>query len=92
MSDISAHAVGSPKMHTQNIRHVSHLNLPGAGQVEVRGDYAYIAHMKYPFGITIVDVSDRKNPQIASQIMLEDERTHTHKVRPFGDDLICTNV
>ena len=75
----------------RNIRRVAHLDLPGGGQVVVQGGYAYVGHMKPPYGTTILDVSDPKNPRIAAQIMLGDDFSHTHKVRVAGD-LMVTNV
>ncbi|MEQ8354263.1 MAG: hypothetical protein RH942_01890 [Kiloniellaceae bacterium] len=75
----------------RNIRRLGHLDLPGGGQVVVQDGFAYIGHMKPPFGTTIVDVADPKNPRIAAQIMLEDDFSHTHKVRVAGD-LMVTNV
>jgi len=75
----------------RNIRRVAHLDLPGGGQVVVQGGYAYIGHMKPPYGTTILDVSDPKNPRIAAQIKLGDDFSHTHKVRVAGD-LMVTNV
>ncbi|MGF1630146.1 MAG: hypothetical protein ACFCUT_11810 [Kiloniellaceae bacterium] len=74
-----------------NIRRVAHLDLPGGGQVVVQDGFAYIGHMKPPYGTTILDVSDPKNPRIAAQIMLGDDFSHTHKVRVAGD-LMITNV
>ncbi|WP_205944578.1 LVIVD repeat-containing protein [Pelagibius litoralis] len=75
----------------RNIRRIGHLDLPGGGQVVVQDGYAYIGHMKPPFGTTIVDVSDPGNPRIAAQIMLDGDASHTHKVRVVGD-LMITNV
>ena len=54
----------------RNIRRVAHLDLPGGGQVVVQDGYVYIGHMKPPYGTTILDVRDPKNPHIAAQIML----------------------
>ena len=75
----------------RNIRRVAHLDLSGGGQVVVQGGFAYIGHMKPPYGTTILDVSDPKNPRIAAQIKLDDDFSHTHKVRVAGD-LMVTNV
>ncbi len=75
----------------RNIRRLAHLDLPGGGQVVVQDGYAYIGHMKPPYGTTILDVRDPKNPRIAAQIMLDDTFSHTHKVRVVGDMMI-TNV
>lgn len=75
----------------QNIRRIGALDLPGGGQVVAQDGFAYIGHMKPPYGTTIVDVSDPKNPRVTAQIMLADEASHTHKVRVVGD-LMITNV
>lgn len=75
----------------RNIRRVAHLDLPGGGQVVVQDGYAYIGHMKPPYGTTILDVRDPKNPRIAAEIRLDDDFSHTHKVRVAGD-LMVTNV
>jgi len=75
----------------ENVSRISHLDLPGAGQVEVVGNYAYIGHMDPPHGTSILDISDLKNPQIVSEIMLDDDQSHTHKARVVGD-IMYTNV
>jgi len=75
----------------RNIRRVAHLDLPGGGQVVVQDGYAYIGHMKPPYGTTIIDVRDPGAPKIAAQVMLEGDASHTHKVRVVGD-LMITNV
>ena len=82
---------GTAASLARNIRHIGHLDLPGGGQVVVQDGYAYIGHMKPPYGTTILDVSDPTQPRIAAQIMLEGEASHTHKVRVVGD-LMITNV
>lgn len=74
-----------------NIRRLAHLDLPGGGQVVVQGGYAYVGHMKPPYGTTILDVRDPKNPKVAGEIKLTDDYSHTHKVRVAGD-LMVTNV
>jgi hypothetical protein len=76
---------------TRNVRRLSHLDLPGGGQVVVQGDYAYVGHMKPPHGTSIIDVSDPKNPKLVTTIMLEDDRSHSHKVRVVGD-VMTVNV
>ena len=82
---------GTTKSLARNIRRIGHLDLPGGGQVVVQDGYAYVGHMKPPYGTTILDVSDPAQPRIAAQIMLEGEASHTHKVRVVGDMMI-TNV
>jgi len=67
------------------------MDFPGAGQIEVIGGYAYIGHMDPPYGTSILDISDPRTPALVSRIMLEDDQSHTHKVRVVGD-IMFTNV
>ena len=73
-----------------NIRRIAHLDLMGAGQVTVEGDYAYVGHItnKERLGTTILDVSDPKSPRVVSTIMLDDPDSHSHKARVAGDIMI----
>ena len=73
------------------VRRVGHLDIPGGGQVVVQDGYAYIGHMKPPHGTSIIDVRDPKNPRVVSQLMLDGDDSHTHKVRVVGD-LMVANV
>ncbi|MFQ5623534.1 MAG: hypothetical protein ACE5FS_09070 [Paracoccaceae bacterium] len=66
-------------------------DLPGGGQVVVEGNYAYVGHMDPPHGTSIIDVSDPAHPRVVSQLMLEGDASHTHKVRVVGD-LMYVNV
>jgi hypothetical protein len=47
--------------------------------------------MKPPHGTSIIDVSDPANPRVVGQIGLENNDSHTHKVRVVGD-LMFVNV
>ena len=42
----------------RNVRRLGHLDLPGAGQVTIAGDYAYVGHIpnKQNLGTSIVDI------------------------------------
>ncbi len=75
---------------TKNITRVSHLDLPGAGQVYVAGQYAYIGHItnKEGLGTSILDVSDPRKPRLLSQIPVGDKNSHSHKARVIGDIMI----
>jgi hypothetical protein len=77
----------------RNVTRLSHLDLPGAGQVYVDGKFAYIGHIpnKQQLGTSILDISDAKNPKIVSQITLEDPESHSHKARVIGDVMIVNS-
>lgn len=76
----------------RNVRRIGHLDIPGGGQVVVDNQgYAYVGHMKPPHGTSIIDVRDPKNPKVISELRLENDLSHTHKVRVVGD-LMFTNV
>jgi len=78
---------------SRNVRRVAHLDLMGAGQVTVAGNYAYVGHItnKEGLGTTILDVSDPANPRVVSTIMLDDPGSHSHKARVAGDLLIVNS-
>ncbi len=77
----------------RNVTRLSRLELPGAGQVYVEGDYAYIGHIpnQEQLGTSILDVSDPKHPRIVSQIFLDDPTSHSHKARVIGDIMIVNS-
>ncbi len=76
-----------------NVKRLSRLELPGAGQVYVDGDYAYVGHIPnaQQLGTSILDVSDPKNPKIVAQIHLDDPESHSHKARVIGDIMIVNS-
>ena len=59
---------GHPWGQNKGFRQVGRIELPGAGQVVVEGNYAYVAHMQPPLGTTILDISDPTHPHIVTQI------------------------
>lgn len=77
----------------RNVKRLSRLELPGAGQVYVAGHYAYIGHIpnKEQLGTTILDVSEPKKPRIVSQIFLDDPTSHSHKARVISDIMIVNS-
>ena len=77
----------------RNVRRVSHLDLPGGGQVTVAGNYAYVGHIpnKQQLGTSILDVSDPRSPRIVAQIRLDDPESHSHKARVIGDLMIVNH-
>ncbi len=82
----------APKL-SHNVTRVSRLELPGAGQVYVDGNYAYFGHItnKQQLGTSIVDISDPRNPKLVSQIKLDDAESHSHKARVIGDIMIVNS-
>ena len=71
----------------RNVRRIGHLDLPGAGQVNVAGHYAYVGHIpnKQQLGTSIVDIADPANPRLVATVTLDDPTSHSHKVRVAGD-------
>ena len=84
-------ADAGPARLAHRVRQLAALDIAGGGQVVVDGGYAYVGHMKPPFGTSIIDISDKRNPQVVAEIRLEGDASHTHKVRVVGD-LMITNV
>lgn len=82
-----------PKSVAHNVKHLSEMELTGAGQVYVQGNYAYIGHLtnKERLGTSILDISDPRKPRIVSQIHLEDPNSHSHKARVIGDIMIVNS-
>jgi hypothetical protein len=66
-------------------------DLPGGGQIVAADGFVYVGHMDPPHGSSIIDISDPRAPRVVARLMLEDDRSHTHKVRVAGD-LMVVNV
>src|SRR5262245_62455749 len=77
----------------RNVQRLGHLDLPGAGQVTIAGDYAYVGHIpnKQNLGTSILDISDPKNPRLVATVMLDDPASHSHKVRVAGDLMVVNH-
>ncbi|MBL6946890.1 MAG: RNA polymerase subunit sigma-70 [Rhodospirillales bacterium] len=77
----------------ENVRRVAHLDLPGAGQVYVSGGYCYIGHIpnKAGLGTSIINIADPKNPRVMTQLVVDDPKSHSHKVRVVGDVMIVNH-
>jgi len=86
-------AASSSMPLAHNVKRISHLDLPGAGQVCVEGRYAYVGHItnKERLGTSILDISDPRNPKLVTQIFLEDGDSHSHKARVAGDLMIVNH-
>lgn len=75
------------------VRRVARLDLKGAGQVYVSGNYCYIGHIPNAEGLgtTILDIADPSNPRVVATITLDDPESHSHKVRVVGDVMIVNH-
>ena len=71
----------------QGLREVGFFDCAGGGQVRVDGATAYIGHMTNPYGTSLVDVSDPRNPRLLSHVKMP-PGTHSHKVHGLGDLMI----
>ena len=83
----------APAKLAHNVTRLGHLDLQGAGQVTVQGNYAYIGHItnKEQLGTSILDIADPKNPKVLCQMPVGDNVSHCHKARVAGDIMI-TNM
>lgn len=66
---------------SSGIREVKWIDCPGGGQVFVDGNIVYIAHMKGPTAITILDVKDPYNPKQLAIVPNPHKEMHSHKVQ-----------
>ncbi len=79
---------GNVKFGTSHkIKQVGRMDLPGGGLVAVENGYAYVGHIDPPYGTSIVDVRDPKQPKLVSQLEVP-EGIHSHKVRVSGDVML----
>jgi hypothetical protein len=77
----------------RNVRRLGHLDLPGAGQVNVHGHYAYVGHIpnKQDLGTSIIDIADPTNPRLIATVNVGDLGSHSHKVRVAGDIMVVNH-
>jgi hypothetical protein len=76
---------------SDNVRHLSRTEIPGGGQIVIKGRYAYVGHQHGPDGTTILDISDPRRPKIVSALMTSHPWSHSHKVRVVGDLMIVNS-
>ena len=77
----------------RNVRRIGHLDLPGAGQVTIAGQYAFVGHIpnKQDLGTSIVDIADPANPRVIATVNVGDLASHSHKVRVAGDIMVVNH-
>lgn len=81
MNDILVAPGDTAATYSSNIEHLCRLDIKGAGQVTIHGDYAYLGYQYRPDGTSIVDISNPRKPKMLSTIMLDEKQVHSHKVR-----------
>jgi len=87
------------KIHSQggaasrNVRRLGHLDLPGAGQVNIDGNFAYVGHIpnKQNLGTSIINIADPAEPKLVATVTLDDPTSHSHKVRVAGDLMVVNH-
>jgi hypothetical protein len=70
---------------SDNVRHLSWMEVPGGGQIVIKGSTAFVGHQHGPDGTTILDIADPRQPKIVGKLMLANPMAHSHKVRVVGD-------
>jgi hypothetical protein len=73
------------------MRHLFRMEVPGGGQIVVKGEHAYIGHQHGPDGTTILDISDPRKPKVVSRLMTSHPWSHSHKVRVVGDLMVVNS-
>jgi len=76
---------------SDNVRNLCRMELPGGGQIVIKGKYAFVGHQHGPEGTTILDISDPRNPRIVSRLMVSHPASHSHKVRVVGDLMVVNS-
>ena len=64
MADALREATETTTYCSPNVKHLCRMDLGGAGQVTVEGNYAYLGYMYGPEGTTILE--DRKSTRLNS--------------------------
>jgi hypothetical protein len=77
----------------RNVRQLSHLDLPGAGQVTVADRLACVGHLPNPDGLgtSILDIADPRNPRVIATVPVGDPQSHSHKARITGELMIVNH-
>ena len=84
-------STGASTFASDNVRHLSRMELPGGGQIVIQGRYAYVGHQHRPDGTTIIDISDPRHPVVVSKLMTSHLWSHSHKVRVVGDLMVVNS-
>jgi hypothetical protein len=76
---------------SKGIRHLCRTEIPGGGQIVVKGQFAFIGHQHGPEGTTILDISNPRQPRALNTLMTSHPWSHSHKVRVVGDLMVVNS-
>jgi hypothetical protein len=91
VSSAARQSAGASTFASDNVRHLSRMEIPGGGQIVIHGRYAYVGHQHGPDATTIFDISDPRRPKIVSKLMTSHPWSHSHKVRVVGDLMVVNS-
>jgi len=74
----------------RNTKLLSHIDVPGGGQVWVEGDCMLVGHMNDPNGTSLFDVSDPRRPRLLATLPMP-AGWHSHKVRAANRIMIVNH-
>jgi len=67
------------------------MEVPGGGQIVMKGTTAFVGHQHGPDGTTILDIADPRQPKVVSKLMVSHPMSHSHKVRVVGDLMVVNS-
>ena len=86
-------STGASTFASDNVRHLSRMELPGGGQIVIQGRYAYVGHQHRPDGTTIIDISDPRHPVVVSKLMTSHLWSHSLRSPPvFTQPFIAVGI
>ena len=94
MSEVlsAAHRDAGARIYaSKGIRHLCRTEIPGGGQIVVKGQFAFIGHQHGPEGTTILDISNPRQPRALNALMTSHPWSHSHKVRVVGDLMVVNS-
>ena len=91
VSSAARQSAGASTYASDNVRHLSRMEIPGGGQIVIQERYAYVGHQHGPDATTILDISDPRDPKIVGKLMTSHPWSHSHKVRVVGDLMLVNS-
>jgi hypothetical protein len=91
VSSAARQSAGASTYASDNVRHLSRMEIPGGGQIVIQERYAYVGHQHGPDATTILDISDPRDPKTVGKLMTSHPWSHSHKVRVVGDLMVVNS-